>query len=847
MAAAPPLFQTHDAMLGEEGIKLPKWVVVPEDPQFAEGIQQSMGTTILSPKDVILHFSIFKCLTVSSGGGGHGPSIGVLTSTGNHSGILMCSNFVSQEHTKAYLMFRPMVDSDDTWCSTFKRISNSIGVSQLAYGKFIEVFDKYFVTGTFTSTQLKELFDALNASINKGRDIFTNKLKDLLTRFRKKKEKDGENFKDRKTYEEFVFYITDVLRTDLLEDVGQSFPVGSLATLELTGSHDTYTTRNDGGTVTDTFKRAAYNSFIIITVTTKSGEIITIQMDFNRSSFSGSIKKISFWNGQLIEYTTTDDFIKQVIDKLAAVKHAADVGAVAAGAVAAGAGAGTGTGPGGHVDADAARTAHAALLQIIEGRKKGKKFGSNTAITTGCQVPLLFYHTVSEKTQRVDVVFPPRLRDSYESVVGTDGKPSSETGYTGYYILCPKFVVPFSTERCDKVLFFCNYPSSSGWFKFPHYDYRRSAEVIGDNDGTVQSSMDTLRDSPPQVLSSPSSSPVSLSASLSHPPPTSAASLSLPPPTSTTAALTTGTPPPPSLSDESTETTLEHHTSVDVPNPTSFFRSIFNKCFSYFFSATVGNITQTQPNFFDDDLNVDKLLIGNALDLANDVDTAEDGLLVHAARHALDAVFDLIGAFELDETNTELQVMIKLAGAAAEAAPAAAAAAAAAADLDVVIVRNCVHVAAFAVRGVACICACENASNKSGSDTLRQVSSAFSELLQQDINSHTMMNSAAQLALAYNDTVIKEIKEIERMLLKRTLPTMKEQQRTFAKKLKGGRLRSRHYLHRVSRKRQRTLKKKNISRKYSKYSSGCDGIRSRSRSLRRSCRRSYSRKISNNN
>jgi hypothetical protein len=817
MAAAPPLFQTHDAMLGEEGIKLPKWVVVPEDPQFAEGIQQSMGTTILSPKDVILHFSIFKCLTVSSGGGGHGPSIGVLTSTGNHSGILMCSNFVSQEHTKAYLMFRPMVDSDDTWCSTFKRISNSIGVSQLAYGKFIEVFDKYFVTGTFTSTQLKELFDALNASINKGRDIFTNKLKDLLTRFRKKKEKDGENFKDRKTYEEFVFYITDVLRTDLLEDVGQSFPVGSLATLELTGSHDTYTTRNDGGTVTDTFKRAAYNSFIIITVTTKSGEIITIQMDFNRSSFSGSIKKISFWNGQLIEYTTTDDFIKQVIDKLAAVKHAADVGAVAAGA-----GAGTGTGPGGHVDADAARTAHAALLQIIEGRKKGKKFGSNTAITTGCQVPLLFYHTVSEKTQRVDVVFPPRLRDSYESVVGTDGKPSSETGYTGYYILCPKFVVPFSTERCDKVLFFCNYPSSSGWFKFPHYDYRRSAEVIGDNDGTVQSSMEPLRGSPPPVLSSPSSSPVSLSASLSHPPPTSAASLSLPPPTSTAAALTTGTPPPPSLSDESTETTLEHHTSVDVPNPTSFFRSIFNKCFSYFFSATVGNITQTQPNFFDDDLNVDKLLIGNALELADEFDRAEDGLLVHAARHALDAVFDLIGAFELDETNTELQVMIKLAGAAAEAAPAAAA------DLDVVIVRNCVHVAAFAVRGVACICACKNMERDG------PYSHMLSELSNLTDDSYTIGDVAELIEDdGYNNIVIEQTQKAFAVAV-----SSKKQ------KIGAGRLRSRHYLHRVSRKRQRTLKKKNISRKYSKYSSGCDGIRSRSRSLRRSCRRSYSRKIS---
>ena len=210
--AAAPLSQRRDAMRGETGITLPEWLDNPENSQFAEGIQRSMGTTILPPHEVVSHFSMFKCLFVPSGGGskGHRPRIDVLTSYGNHSGILMCSqHFQHEGHTKAYLMFRPMDATKDTWCSTFQRISNSIGVSQLAYGKFIEVFERYFVTGTFTSTQLTKLFRALNASINEGRDIFTKKLGELLTRVRNKKAKDdrqGIIFKDKRTYEELIFF-----------------------------------------------------------------------------------------------------------------------------------------------------------------------------------------------------------------------------------------------------------------------------------------------------------------------------------------------------------------------------------------------------------------------------------------------------------------------------------------------------------------------------------------------------------------------------------------------------------------------------------------------------------------
>lgn len=791
MAAADAQSLTEKTHLwSEDNHMLPYWVYDPEDPNlFEAGIQRAIGTRIISASEFFrLHCKIFKCVVVRNMPSPKKmhkkmPSIDVLTSTGNHSGILMPSKYFQQDspHTKAYLMFRPMnLDTQNTWCSNFQRISNSIGVVQLAYGKFIEVFERYFVTGTFTSSQFEELFDALNASIEQGRDIFTNKLRDLLTRFRNKKAKGGQNFEDRNTYEEFIRFITDVLRNDLLESVGSSLPIGSLATLELIGDHDTYLKRNDGGSVTATFQKAAYNSFVIITVTTENGDIITIQIDIDRSSFPMELgNKISFWNGKFIEHTTSYEFIQQVIVKL-------DAAAVA----------------GVDIDATAVRMASMALSEIRKQHQTGDprvKFGINKAITTGCQVPMLMFH--SDRTNEVDVVFPPRLRDGYESVIGMEPIASNEEGYTGYtgnFILCPSFSIPKSLSECNNVLFFSNCPSKKGkWFHFPNYEHIRSNAAIGFDEGTDQSSMSPELNSQPRLSSPSPDTPADHVA---------ASSASLPRLDSETLADAAGAASH-LLDDEDGGT-----------KPPSFFRSIFNKCVSYFFSATVGrNITQT--NFFDDNLNVDKLIIRNALELADDVDNAKDELLVHAAHHALDAVFDLIGAFEL-ETNSELEVMIKLARAAAAAT-------------QLSMVRNCVHVAAFAVRGVAYICACKNAP--SVCQPLSVVIGNFAKLtgLSQTLEPPSMMNDAAVLARSFNDIVIRQT---ERVLYEY------DSKRPPTKRSKGGRLRSRRYLHRVSHNQKRTLKKKNISRKYSKYSrSGCDGIRTRS--LRRRRRRSYSRKI----
>jgi hypothetical protein len=831
----------------EDGVEVPDWVVNPEDPKYKKQFEEANGTIIL-PSEVLVrsHFSIFKCLVVpgsvakGSVAKGNMPNIDVLTSTGNHSGILMCSKYFPESddnikpHTKAYFMFRPMVPTEHTWCSSFKRISNSIGVAQLAYGKFIEVFEKYFVTGTFTSTQLSELFQELNASINEGRDIFTNKLRHLLEKFRKKKDKEGGFFfkkQDKETYDEFTYFITDVLRNDGLKDVGETFPVGSLASLELTGEHDTYTSRNDGGAITDTFKRAAYNSFIIITITTENGEIITVHLDINRDSFLSGLShspRISFWNGQLIEYTTTDDFIKEIIVKLdAAVASASAVGV--------------------HIDSAAVKMAREALSNIMDRRRttNTEKFGSNTVITTGCQVPMLFYF----RPRQVEIVFPGRLRASYESVVGMDPDASKEKGYTGYFILCPPFIVPFGVHTSNNILFFCNYPSMNGvWFNFPDYDYVRSGKVIGSDEGVFQSSLDIeLPESPRMLLPSPSPSPPSLAqadTSEHHPIDVDVADVKVA---------------------DVKVADVEVPASVVVPNQPSFFRSIFNKCVSYFFSAKVGDIKQTQTNFIDDVLDVDELLIRNALDLARDVDSAEGNLLVHAAFHASDAVLDLIIAFDLDTTYLECYNLLEFQSKTGKIAAAEAARSAyAVSRFD--MAKKCLHVLAFAVRLVAYICAREIVKGIHHVPPELELDTGLLKTLDL-LNSGDFtkkLDEIFQVAISNNDLVIDKTT--------RMLEINNNHKRTHglghgdlghgdlghgslgygglgdggylrrAKSAKiGGQLRSRRYLHRVSRKRrQRTLKKKNIPRKYSKYSGS-----TRTRSIRSGRRHSYSRKISN--
>jgi hypothetical protein len=807
----------------------PVWVKNPEEPEsFIRCPQHRLQRfgSIITP-DVLVrdHFSIFKCVVDKSQSQSKSkskskstsqPSIHVLTSTGNHSSLLLCAEHFKHEnkgdqpsHTKAFFTFRPWDPSDDKWCENFERISNTVSVVQLAYGTFIEVFDKYFVTGTFTPSQIKKLIKVLNHSIMAGRGIFTDNIKTLLAMMRIKKDKQGGHFlksDDMKKYMQYIEFITDVLRIDLLERVGSSLPIGSLATCTF-DVNDRYPTRNDGGEVTDSFQKAAYNTFIIINVTAADGTIYSIHMDIKSKAVDGvRMEKISFWNGKLIEYTTTYGFIGQLIDKLETAPAFQGVDE---------------------------RDLIALVEEIKKIRSSRPKFGSNTAtataITTNCQFPTLFYCKKRDDGSIDDVVFKdiPQINKSYESIVGFTPPSGEETrlGKTGYYMLCPEFQVPFTSNTCNNIQFFTNRPDKmKEWFHFPRYNDDESNRAIGFEVGNqLDNSMERQpsSSSQPQLLSSSTSASPSSSASSS----TSSTSLALqsaPAPAPAPVSVSVSVPradPDPAAAAAAGRDEKDGRDSGDLVKQPSFFRSIFDTVFSYFFPP----IPQISSRDFYENViellikeNVNELLIKDAMELADELDACttdqKDAVLVHAVKHAYDTVLELNQMFGGggDIYNQFVQKMIRVATAAADAAPGAAPGAAAdvdpgAAGAARAALENLVHVSAFAVRVVACVFECK-ISREPVPECVKSVDAIFG-----NFNIDTPVTITAEL--------LDNIREINSAIgsLKR-------------KDYHGGRPRSR----RRSRKRQlRTLKKKNISRK-PKYS----------RRSRRSRRSSYSRKNS---
>jgi hypothetical protein len=548
-------------------------------------------------------------------------------------------------------------------------------------------------------------------------------------------------------------------------------------------------------------------------------------MDIKSKAVVDRRKKISFWNGKLIEYTTTYGFIEQLIDRLEKRPH--DDVVVDGGAL-------------------------IALKDIMKIRSR-PKFGSNTAtataITTNCQFPTLFYCKKRVDGSIDDVVFKdiPQINKSYESIVGFTRPSFEETrlGKTGYYMLCPEFWVPFTSNTCNNIQFFTNRPDKMNeWFHFPRYSDDESKRAIGFGEGDALSgvSMDPQPSlSPPSLSSSssessspsPSLSPSSTSAS-----PSSSASSSASPSESSSLELTSApasapvsvprpdpapVPRPGSVphaaADDGT-VNARSNDSGDLKQP-SFFRSIFDTVFSYFFPR----IPQISSRDFYENViellikeNVNELLIKDAMELADELDACTTkpkvAVLVHAVKHAYDTVLDLNQMFDDDDriykdvVDGIIHVARECAAAAAAAdvAPGASAEATAAAGAARTALENLVHVSVIAVRVVACVFACK-ISREPVPECVKSVVAIF-----ENFNIDTPVTITAERLV----NISKEINSAIRSL-KRNSPH-------------GGRPRSR----RRSRKQQRrTLKKKNISRK-PKYS----------RRSRRSRRSSYSRKNS---
>jgi hypothetical protein len=772
---------------------------------FCQYLEGKYGA-IIPPRDLVRdYFSIYKVVVVVRGpdqGPERPPKIDVLTSTGNHSTLQLYSNFFDNTqpariHTKAYFMFKPFEpEPGTTWCSSssFERISNSVGVVQLIYGTFIDVFEKRFVEDTFTPDIIERLLVELNDSIHDGRGYFTDNITSLLAMMRNEKDKQGGHFSDpndKERYLQYIQFIEHVLRDDLLESAGSSLQIGSLATRYFRGNKDIYPTRNDGKPVTDTFQKAAYNTFIIINITGSDGTSISIHMDMKSERYHGVRERpdmISFWNGRLIEYTTTYDFIGNVKEKLER-SHIASPGDV-----------------GVDINVDAIPLAIRILDDIIT--RRGSNIGSNTAITTNCQFPILLYPNPNPnpKPSELPALLKniPLFRDSYASVALGHYPPldkEEKLGNTGYYILCPEFHVPFTlNSSCEYVQFYTNrIDMMNKWFHFPSYDESDIDRAVNVRGGVVFPSMEREfgSTSPRKLLESPSSSPESPPKS-SLPKQSTSVSVSVPPPT----------PPTPSGQED---VTVRSDKEIQ---PRSYFRSIVDTVFSYFFPRT----PTTLSDGIDVQINVNELLIKAAMDLADELDASttkpEVAVLVHAVKHAYDTVLDLNQMIGDDPVyQGEVNLIIRVVSKCADVAPGAAADGAAAGAAAGAALKHLVHVSAFAVRVVACVCAYKI----TGNTDLSPLVVFFNVFKVENIDG---------ISISHDN--IQNIKEETYECLS---SSNTRQQETGQKELKrttsfyGGRPCSR----RRSRKRQ-TLKKKNISRK-PKYS----------RRSRRS-RRSYSRK-----
>jgi hypothetical protein len=133
-----------------------------------------------------------------------------------------------------------------------------------------------------------------------------------------------------------------------------------------------------------------------------------------------------------------------------------------------------------------------------------------------------------------------------------------------------------------------------------------------------------------------------------------------------------------------------------------------NKCAVFFHFGRLGDKDQHVTNFIDDDFDIVKLWINMLLNIADEDDDAANEsvfLATYAAQHSFNATKELI--ILLDNLSLS-DVSARLVSSARDIAAAAAeAVVTAVVDQNIPMAKKCVHVAASAARIVACVYACD--------------------------------------------------------------------------------------------------------------------------------------------
>ena len=139
----------------------------PENPIFRSNIETTDKIKFLTNQELakcFLPFNINRLPDVAMSAG-QKPGLGCVLLSGHHACNVMPSRLVGDE-VQAYFSFRENLPRHDTWCE-FSRISNSECVAQLAYAEFIEIIEKYFITGGH-DLNVDEILGELNESIRAG-------------------------------------------------------------------------------------------------------------------------------------------------------------------------------------------------------------------------------------------------------------------------------------------------------------------------------------------------------------------------------------------------------------------------------------------------------------------------------------------------------------------------------------------------------------------------------------------------------------------------------------------------------------------------------------------------------
>lgn len=658
---------------------VPDWYFNPEDDSCKKEIQRGLNTLILPP-DVLTSIAlIIHKIEYKKVSGDHlKQPLSLRVVYGNHGCTVTPSTVVKSNscstHINAWLNCEKQVQlpANPAW-SKIDLLSNCEIVSHLAHRHLIEKIKDLFVTGDLDVNTAQELLKALNESINAGQNAFIQKLKTALIKARLIKDQNPQNLA---AYVRLTNILIDALLDAPLVSVGSFFPVGNLASINRQDIYDVPDSTPD-------LARSVYNMNAVLKIRGKGWKLI-LYMDIDRERLyrlgpqdhSTVNYSYAYWIGKFIEYTTTYPFLKAIVHMLESKLEELE-----------------------HSDPTLYQHVVIALARLRELIDEGLKnpaliLGNNIAATISCKIPKFVVREESDF-----VVMSPLLVRPSDIIVGyvQPQEKDLRKGFTGYFQLVPRMSnQQESSSRSyfiNRVDFYTLKPQADCFLHFPNYHLEITDPVIDAHGGEVLDSVGRVQDddSPQQFIDDDDEGLLpdieQLESEILRAVEAKAAAA----PAATAAATAAAA-------------------SLDIikkPPQQSIFKTILYKLSSIFGTARIGDINQPSTYFIDNDLNIDEILIKLCIIAADEADEADEA--ADASEHAFHAADDLIKL--LSPVPSQLSDLVSRAlylahAAATDAAAADLSSAAPAQSAAASHINKYVSIASFCARVVAYVYAC---------------------------------------------------------------------------------------------------------------------------------------------